>query len=98
MCVSVVVKTIAKVELSCFLKKKNHVTVLHFEFTFVSCRLSDAEGSMKFSPEKKGKVSMGDFDSKVRHIKLFTYLKIHRPFDKNDKSYLRNERNYTSHV
>lgn len=53
--------------------KKNHVTVLHFEFTFVSCRLSDAEGSMKFSPEKKGKVSMGDFDSKVRHIKLFTY-------------------------
>lgn len=28
---------------------------------------------MKFSPEKKGKVSMGDFDSKVRHIKLFTY-------------------------
>lgn len=27
-------------------------------------RLSDAEGSMKFSPEKKGKVSMGDFDSK----------------------------------
>lgn len=53
---------------------------------------------MKFSPEKKGKVSMGDFDSKVRHIKLFTYLKIHRPFDKNDKSYSRNDRNYTSHV
>lgn len=40
------------------------------KITFISCRLSDADGSMKFSPEKKGKVSMGDFDSKVRHFKL----------------------------
>lgn len=52
---------------------------------------------MKFSPEKKGKVSMGDFDSKVRHIELFTY-KDSSTLWQDDKSYSRNDRNYTSHV
>ena len=35
---------------------------------FFSDRLSDADGSMKFSSEKTGKVSMGDFDSQVRQF------------------------------
>lgn len=53
---------------------------------------------MKFLLEKKGKVLMGDFDSKVRYIKLFIYLKIYWFFDKNDKLYLRNDRNYIFYV
>lgn len=57
----------------CFLKKKNYVIVFYFEFIFVFCRLLDVEGLMKFLLEKKGKVLMGDFDSKVRYIKLFIY-------------------------
>lgn len=76
MCVSVVgfiVKIIVKVELFCFLKKKNYVIVFYFEFIFVFCRLLDVEGLMKFLLEKKGKVLMGDFDSKVWYIKLFIY-------------------------
>lgn len=82
----------------CFLKKKNYVIVFYFEFIFVFCRLLDVEGLMKFLLEKKGKVLMGDFDSKVRYIKLFIYLKMYWFFDKNDKLYLRNDRNYIFYV
>lgn len=39
------------------------------QMNILTCRLSDAEGSLKFSLEKEGPVGLKDFDGNVRFFK-----------------------------